>query len=382
MRKLILAILGVLFISGAIYGAKMIINSKSKTRKAPSKVIKTVFVDTVKNTSIPIIIPANGNLVAKRRVEIYSEVQGIFKPNSKLFKPGEKYQKNEAFISINDTEYYANVQLAKSNLYNSIAAVLADLRLDFPEVFLKWEAYLKSYDLNKPTPKLPKMVSEKENYFITGRSIVSNYYTVKNLEQRLSKYTISAPFKGILTEALVTEGTLIRSNQKLGEFIDPSVYEMEVSLSKTFASLLDVGETVELNNLEHTKKYSGIVSRVNGSINSATQTIAVYIEIKNSSLKEGMYLEANLNAKKEKNAIEINRGLLLDENKIFIVRDSVLDMIDVRPVYFSDTKVVLKEVPDGTIILSSPFPGAYVGMMVKPLQVQKESTSIKSNKTK
>lgn len=382
MRKLILAILGVLFITGAIYGAKMIINSKSKTRKAPSKVIKTVFVDTVKNTSIPIIIPANGNLVAKRRVEIYSEVQGIFKPGSKLFKPGEKYQKNEAFISINDTEYYANVQLAKSNLYNSIAAVLADLRLDFPEVFLKWEAYLKSYDLNKPTPKLPKMVSEKENYFITGRSIVSNYYTVKNLEQRLSKYTISAPFKGILTEALVTEGTLIRSNQKLGEFIDPSVYEMEVSLSKTFASLLDVGETVELNNLEHTKKYSGIVSRVNGSINSATQTIAVYIEIKNSSLKEGMYLEANLNAKKEKNAIEVNRGLLLDENKIFIVRDSVLDMIDVRPVYFSDTKVVLKEIPDGTIILSSPFPGAYVGMMVKPLQVQKESTSIKSNKTK
>ena len=382
MRKLILAILGVLFITGAIYGAKMIINSKSKTRKAPSKVIKTVFVDTVKNTSIPIIIPANGNLVAKRRVEIYSEVQGIFKPGSKLFKPGEKYQKNEAFISINDTEYYANVQLAKSNLYNSIAAVLADLRLDFPEVFLKWEAYLKSYDLNKPTPKLPKMVSEKENYFITGRSIVSNYYTVKNLEQRLSKYTISAPFKGILTEALVTEGTLIRSNQKLGEFIDPSVYEMEVSLSKTFASLLDVGETVELNNLEHTKKYSGIVSRVNGSINSATQTIAVYIEIKNSSLKEGMYLEANLNAKKEKNAIEVNRGLLLDENKIFIVRDSVLDMINVRPVYFSNTKVVLKDIPDGTIILSSPFPGAYVGMMVKPLQVQKESTSIKSNKTK
>jgi multidrug efflux pump subunit AcrA (membrane-fusion protein) len=382
MRKLILVILGVLFISGAIYGAKMIINSKSKTRKAPSKVIKTVFVDTVKNTSIPIIIPANGNLVAKRRVEIYSEVQGIFKPGSKLFKPGEKYQKNEAFISINDTEYYANVQLAKSNLYNSIAAVLADLRLDFPEVFLKWEAYLKSYDLNKPTPKLPKMVSEKENYFITGRSIVSNYYTVKNLEQRLSKYTISAPFEGILTEALVTEGTLIRSNQKLGEFIDPSIYEMEVSLSKTFASLLEVGETVELNNLERTKKYSGIVSRVNGSINSATQTIAVYIEIKNSSLKEGMYLEANLNAKKEKNAIEVNRGLLLDENKIFIVTDSVLDMINVRPVYFSNTKVVLKDIPDGTIILSSPFPGAFVGMMVKPLQVQKESTSIKSNKTK
>ena len=41
-----------------------------------------------------------------------------------------------------------------------------------------------------------------------------------------------------------------------------------------------------------------------------------------------------------------------------------------------------KDIPDGTIILSSPFPGAYVGMIVKPLQVQKENTPLKSNKTK
>ena len=382
MRKLILAILGVLLIIGAIYGAKMIINSKSKTRKTPSKVIKTVFVDTVKNTTIPIIITANGNLTAKRRVEIYSEVQGIFKPGSKLFKPGETYLKNEAFITINNSEYFANVQSYKSNLYNSIAAIMADLRLDFPEVFKKWETYLKSFDLNKTTPKLPKMSSEKENYFITGRGIVSSYYNVINLEQRLSKYTIRAPFKGILTEALVTEGTLIRNNQKLGEYIDPLVYEMEVALSKTYASFLEIGETVELHNLEHTKKFKGIVSRVNGSINSATQTITVYIEIKDSSLKEGMYLEASLNAKKENNAIEINRGLLLDGEKVFIIRDSVLDIIDVKPVYFSDSKVVLKGIPDGTIILSNPFPGAYAGMLVKPFIKKQEKALTESKKTK
>ena len=97
------------------------------------------------------------------------------------------------------------------------------------------------------------------------------------------------------------------------------------------------------------------------------------IEIKNSSLKEGMYLEAKLNAKNESNAIEINRSLLLDENKIFIVRDNVLDVIEVTPTYFSETKVVLKNIPDNTIILSNPFPGAYVGMLVKPLQRQKEN---------
>ena len=373
MRKIILALLGVILIIASVYTSKIIISSKSKIRKAPPKVIKTVYVDTVSNSMIPIIIPANGNLIAKRRVEIYSEVQGIFKPTSKLFKPGEKYNKNEVFITINNTEYYANVQSAKSNLYNSIVAVMADLRLDFPDIYPKWEAYLKTYDLEKTTPKLPEINSEKENYFITGRGIISNYYSVKNLEQRLSKYTIKAPFKGILTQTLVTEGTLIRNNQKLGEYIDPSIYEMEVSLGENYANLLKIGENVKLNNLENTEEYTGKISRINGSVDTASQTIAVFIEIKNSSLKEGMFLEAKLNAKNEPNAIEINRSLLLDENKIFIVRDNVLDVIKVTPTYFSETKVVLKNIPDKTIILSNPFPGAYVGLLVKPLQRQKEN---------
>ena len=166
-----------------------------------------------------------------------------------------KNKKNEIFITINNTEYYSSVQSAKSNLYNSIVAIMADLRLDFPDIYPKWEAYLKTYDLEKTTPKLPEINSEKENYFVTGRGIVSNYYSVKNLEQRLSKYTIKAPFKGILTEALVTEGTLIRNNQKLGEYIDPSIYEMEVSLGENYANLLKIGENVKLNNLENTEQF-------------------------------------------------------------------------------------------------------------------------------
>ena len=249
---------------------------------------------------------------------------------------------------------------------------MPDLRLDFPEVFQKWQTYLNNFDLNKTTPTLPELTSDKEKYFITGRGIVSNYYTVKNQEQRLAKYNIRAPFSGILTEALVTEGSLVRNGQKLGEFIDDSVYEMEVALSKTYASLLKVGEKVALNNLENTETFSGVVSRVNGSIDPTTQTITAFIEVKDDKLREGMYLEANLNAKEETDAIQINRNLLLESEQIYVVKDTVLDVIDVKPVYFSNTKVVLKNVPNGTIILSNPVPGAYAGMAVKAFKTTSE----------
>ncbi|WP_179321195.1 efflux RND transporter periplasmic adaptor subunit [Winogradskyella helgolandensis] len=365
LRKIILSVLGVALIIGAFIFANYLIDNKHKPKPVIPKVVKTVLVDTVKNTTIPIMISANGNLTAMQRVELYSEVQGIFKIGSKLFKPGEKFSKGETLIRLDASEYYASVQSAKSELYNSIAAIMPDLRLDFPDVFQKWQTYLNGFDLNKSTPKLPEISGEKENYFITGRGIVSAFYNVKNLEQRLTKYRILAPFSGILTEALVTEGTFVRSGQKLGEFINPSVYEMEVAISKSFADILKEGESVTLTSLDKTKTYEGKVSRVNGSIDATTQTITVYIEVKHSDLKEGMYLEANLNAEKVEDAIEIDRNLLLESQEIYVVKDSLLDVIAVKPAHFSNTSVVLKEVPNGTIILRKPVPGAYAGMHVR-----------------
>ncbi|GAA0711198.1 efflux RND transporter periplasmic adaptor subunit [Aquimarina litoralis] len=379
MRNIILSILGILLIVVAVFAAKKIVDNKTKIKPKAAKVIKTVFVDTVQNGTVPIKISANGNLTAKRRLELFSEVQGVFRGGTKLFKTGQPYQKGQKLIRIDASEYYASVQSAKSNLYNLITSIMPDLRLDYPDIYDKWQAYLTNFDINKVTPELPETTSEKEKYFITGRNIYSTYYNVKNLEQRLSKYTISAPFSGILTEALVTEGTLIRQGQKLGEFIDTSAYEIEVAISKEYSDLLKIGETVELSNLDKSKEYQGVVTRINGSVNQATQTITTFIEVKDPSLKEGMYLEANLNARKAENAIEIDRNLLQQNSKIFVVRDSILDVIDVQPVYFSDKKVILTGVPNGDVILNKPVPGAYAGMLVKIYQSKKNKQGAKGN---
>jgi len=365
MRKTILSIIGVLIIVLGVFLSKQIVDSKTRPKPRVEKVVKTVFTQKVSNGTVPIIVPANGNLMAKRRVELFAEVQGVFKKGNKLFKTGQPYSAGETIIRIDASEYYASVQSAKSNLYNLITSIMPDLRLDYPEAYPKWQSYLSNFDLDKTTPSLPDMTTENEKYFISGRGILTNYYNVKNLEQRLSKYTIKAPFKGILTEALVTEGSLIRSGQKLGEFINTDVYELEVAVSKTFSDLLKVGEVVNLVTLDGNKTYEGKVTRINGRVDQASQTIKAFIEVSDTDLKEGMYLEANLNAKQETNAIEIDRNLLLENDKIFVVRDTILDLIDVKPVYFSDKKVVLKEVPDGITIITKPVVGAYAGMLVK-----------------
>ncbi len=365
MRKIILSLLGVLLIVAAVFGARAIINSNTVERPPLQKIVKTVFVDTVLNGEVPIVIPANGSVTALDKSELFSEVEGVFRNSSKEFRPGQTYQRGQVLLHIDASEFAANVRSARSELYNSITAIMPDLRLDYPELYPKWEAYLNNFDVNKNLQPLPETASNQEKYFIAGRGIVSSYYNIKNLEARLNKFTIVAPYTGVLTEALVTRGSLIRPGQKLGEFIDPSEYELEVAITKSFSDLLKIGETVNLANLERTQVYEGVVSRINSRIDQESQSIQVFIKIEDPRVKEGMYLEANLNAGTVEDAIEIPRELLVDQDRVFVVQDSILKLVEVNPVYFSSEKVVVQGLENGTKLISAPVPGAFSGMPVK-----------------
>ncbi len=365
MRKYITIALGIALIIASYFIVEAMIAANQKPERKARKIIKTVFVDIVKNKDIPITIKVNGNLVAKNRIEIFSEVQGVLHPTAKEFKAGVAYKKGEVILKINKEEEYATLQAQKSNLYNTITSIMPDVRLDFPAEYEKWRNYLTGFDFNKPIPKLPQTNSEKEKFFVSSRNIYTTYYNVKNLEVRLRKYTIRASYNGILTETLVNPGSLVRPGQKLGEFINPNVYEMEVAINASYIDLLKIGNPVTLKTLDSSQSWEGKIIRVNGKVDQATQTVKTFVQVAGKGLKEGMYLEAHLVAKQEKNAYEIARKLLINNEKVFVLQDTVLALVKVTPVYFKDKTVVVKGLKEGTVIISKPVPGAYYGMAVK-----------------
>lgn len=378
MRKILLSCIGVAVVAVALFLGNSIANSKKKKRPVPEKEIKTVLTDTVKNTEVQIVVPANGSLVAKKRIALFSEVQGLLKPQKKEFKTGQAFKKGEAILKIDATEYYATVQASKSNFYNALVSIMPDLKLDFPDQYPKWQSYVKAFSMEASTPKLPSIASEKEKYFITGRGVFSAYYNVKNLEERLTKYTIRAPFSGIVTEALITEGALVRNGQNLGSYIAPGIYEMEVALSKQQSEVLEIGKTVTVKAVKGDTSYTGKIIRINGSVDVTTQTVAVFIELQHKALKEGMYLEAQLNGEKVPEAIEIPRYLLLENNNVFCVKDGMLEHVAVQPIHVSNTSVIVTGLPNGTVLLKKPVPGAYVGMAVKAYSKRIKNTNYKN----
>jgi len=371
MRKRISILLAILLLAGSGLLAKYLIDNKQKPKPKFNKIVKTVFTETVTNESIPILITSNGNLMAKNKIEIFSEVQGILMPTSKEFKSGTSFKKGTIIVKINSDEFYANLQAQKSNLINALTSIMPDIRLDYPEEYEKWENYVQNFAIDKPIEKLPLTNSDKEKFFISGRGILTTYFNVKNLEVKLAKYNLRAPFNGILTESLVNPGSLVRPGQKLGEFIDPTIYEISVSVKSQFRDLLEVGKNVKVYNLEKTKSWIGKVVRINGKVDTATQTIEAFIELKGADLKEGQYLEVVLEAKAEENAYEVSRKLLVDNSKLYVVKDSVLDLISINTVFENKNTVIVKGLEDGTQLLSKLVPGAHSGMLVK---VYKENT--------
>ena len=365
MKKHISIIIGVILIVASVALAILFIQSKAKKKPKPVKAEKIVSVEEIKNGDVPIVITASGSLNAKNKIEIYSEVQGVLNQSKKEFKPGTYFKKGETLLSINSEELFQNLLSLRSGLLNASISMMSDFKIEFPNEYEKWQNYLSEFDLNTTTNELPKVNSDKEKYFLSLRNIFTSYYNVKNLETRLDKYLIKAPFNGILTEAFVTDGTLVRQGQKLGEFIDPNLYELGISVNAKFMEFLKVGSEVSVTNLKNTKKWNGKVIRINGKVDLTSQTVKVFVLIKGDGLKEGIFLDASLNATSEINAVEISRKLIVNNSEIFVVQDSTLQLQQITPVYYSENSVVVKGLEDGTTILSKPVPGAYSGMKIK-----------------
>jgi multidrug efflux pump subunit AcrA (membrane-fusion protein) len=365
MRKFLVSLLGIIIIAIGFWGMKAMENRERKLPPKEDRAVPIVYTEIVKNASTPITITASGNLAARDRIELYSEVQGIFENSARTFKPGIYYEQGDILLQINSDEDRASLKSQKSTLFNQIVAILPDLKFDYPEAYPKWQEYVNKFDINKAIPNLPKASSDKEKLYVAGKNISTAWYSVKNIEERLRKYTIYAPFNGILTEATVDKGALIRSGQKLGEFINPNIYELEVAVNSSYADLLKIGNTVKLRNVENTKSWTGKVNRVNSLIDPNTQTVQAYIRVNGKGLREGMYLEAELNAKQEDNTYKISRKLIVENDKVFVFEENKLKTHEINAVHYTDTEAIVRGLPDGIEILSKNLPGAYEGMEVK-----------------
>jgi multidrug efflux pump subunit AcrA (membrane-fusion protein) len=187
----------------------------------------------------------------------------------------------------------------------------------------------------------------------------------------LNKYRIVAPYSGVLVEANIEPGALVRAGQKLGTFVQPGVFELEASVVPSQLKYLREGQTVELSS--EGKNYSGKILRFNEVVDLQTQMVSVIIQVNHPDLKEGQFFEMNIAAAVVPSSIEISRNLLSNDQTVFAVnpKDSTLVSKLVMVHGFSGQKALVSGIESGIWLVNQQVLGGFEGMKVVPQKAQK-----------
>jgi len=366
VRSLVLGIAAILL---SVFISKKL--SAPKEAKAPltSFRTKTVEVSEVVLQSNRLNVVASGRLRAQNRFEVYAEVTGVLQNSN--FRKGARMAAGSAIAVVESREFEGQLKSQRSAFLGLVSQVMPDIQIDHSSEASAWEGFVQKVQAEKSLPEMPSVNSISLKKFLSARNVFTTYYNIKSLEERLTKYKIAAPYSGVLVEANIEPGALVRAGQKIGTFMQPGVFELEASVVPSQLKYLKEGQKVELSS--EGKNYTGRILRFNEVVDLQTQMVSVIIQVNHPDLKEGQFFEMNISAAAVPLSIEISRNLLGNDQTVFTVnpKDSTLVSKSLIVHGFNGQKALVSGLESGIWLVKKQILGGFEGMKVVPQKTEK-----------
>ncbi|MEL7145320.1 MAG: HlyD family efflux transporter periplasmic adaptor subunit, partial [Bacteroidota bacterium] len=321
-------------------------------------------VKTIKNTTVKSHLPITGRVIPKYTTQLVAEVQGRILSSEKSFKAGTTFRKGEVLLQLDSREFALNLESQKSAFLNILTGLMPDLKSDYPENYQNWLNYVNNYKTGKPLPPLPQTASKPEKYFVTSRQVYTTYYNIKAQEDRLSKFTLVAPFSGSLSSTTIDTGGLVSPGQPLGTFISDGNYELETAVSIELGSTLKIGQQIEFESRALGQTFTATVSRINNIVDPTTQNIPVFLRIRDSRLRSGMYLEGKVVSTSFQNAINIPSSTVNRDNTVHILNNGIISKAPVEIVGQTEDEVIVRGLEDEVKLVLTTFDYPIAGLKI------------------
>ncbi|MDE0917245.1 MAG: HlyD family efflux transporter periplasmic adaptor subunit [Flavobacteriales bacterium] len=370
LEKALRLLAGILILSVGFFVMQGLIGMKqSPSVTLPETMARPVRTTVVLNSEVTPKVPVEGRVQAWNRIDLFAEVNGVLSLTGEDFREGKSFKDGEIILNLDDSESRSNLKSARSIYLQLVTGMLASIQVDFPERIEDWEQYVESIDVTKSLPSLPAPESKREEYFIVNRGVQASFYSIKASEERVSKFTVRAPFDGFVAQALVKPGSLVRAGQPLGLFVGTDMYEIQTAVHSRYLATVKVGDKVRFNDENDIVVAEGKVDRIAGNVNASTQSATVFCKVRASSngqdqMRDGRYLSGFIESSEIQNAFEIQMNLIDGEEKVFVINSNKLDKMSVVQEFRSIETAIVSGMPNGTLILSDPISGAYLGMPV------------------
>jgi len=268
-----------------------------------------VSVMEIKTGAIEEYVNTTGTAMALSKAEMKAEITGYYKlitnpATGKPYKLGDKAEKGQTLIRLEDMEYENNIAIESKKLNLEISQQ-------------EHEKQKSLYDKGGVT--LREMRNAEVSY-------INAKYDYENAELMLDKMSIESPFTGVIVNLpYFTPGTRINTGELLVELLDYKKMYMEINLPEKYLATAKPGQTVRITNYTLPEDtLSGKITELSPAINTETRTFKGKILINNPSLllNPGMFVNADIIIRSRDSTIVIPKDInpfQPNREKVFVV---------------------------------------------------------------
>ena len=249
-------------------------------------------------------IELQGNVKTKQNVLVYPEMPGIL--NKVYVKEGQKVKKDQILATIDDGGLSQQLLLLKSNEQLAKTTFERQKRL--------WD----------------QQIGSEIQYLQAKTSYDSQKNATKQLKKQLGKFTIRAPFSGIIDDVFKEKGTVVAPGPgaELFRIINLSNMYIETDVPESYISSIKKNKMVEVNFPILGRSYDSSIRQVGNFINPSNRTFRIEVGIPNldGEIKPNLTAKLRLNDYSNSNAILIPQSIISENAKgqqfIYVVKDN------------------------------------------------------------
>ena len=233
-------------------------------------------------------IELQGNVQTKQNVLVYPEVPGILK--EVLVKEGQQVKKGQILAVIDDGGLAQQVLLSQTNEQLAKTTFERQKRL--------WNEKIGS-----------------EIQFLQAKaSYTSQKNATNQLKQQLKKFTVYAPFSGLIDDIFKEKGTVVAPGQRseLFRVINLSNMYIETDVPENYITSITKGKKVEVNFPILGKIVNSKIRQVGNFINPSNRSFKIEIGVPNQDLE----IKPNLTAKLKLNDYTNTKAILIPQSII------------------------------------------------------------------
>lgn len=296
----------IIFVLALIIASKFIFFSKNTekmsggTDKKKMPIPVNYFVvkaDTLKNK-----VMATAKIGALNQVELIPEVSG--KIIAIYFKEGEKVNKGEVLIKLNDADLQAQL------LKNKTQINLANQKLD----------------------RLKKLLSisgvSQEEYDMQENEVMTLKADEAYLKAQLAKTSLIAPFDGVIGLKNISEGSYVNTSNAIASLVQMKPVFVEFSIPEKYSQQLAKGLDLHFSTARSSsgKQFSAKVYAIEPMVDQTTKTIkARALYSGTETFYPGSYVQVELNFGSSPNALMVPNTCVigtLKGQKVFVSKQN------------------------------------------------------------